>query len=251
MNTCKGHSIQVSPGKLISLMFLNAFHWLLPWARLRSGLGWWSQLERDGEGLGYFSRTCSQGPNPSQAVTPKPIPKTVAVRFPVLGQNSITLTEQLHHHFRSSILNATTSSKLAQFLPPDREASLDKTLHTQIPTPAHPAEDKAQSRLGPVLCPVPGWTDGCPLSSSSSAATLAWCWAGAKDPCREPWQRPISRAHQLPHRAVQTQPRVQNQLHPDSSDHLQKKPKHGPAQASTCLCTGHHHFSIFKEKSNA
>ena len=50
---------------------------------------------------------------------------------------------------------------------------------------------------------------------------------------------------------VAVQLRVQNQLCPGSSEHLKKKkPKHVLAQVSTCLCTGHHRFSVFKVESS-
>lgn len=55
-----------------SLRFLKAFCWLLPWGQAELWpLHRCSQLECDGVGWGYFSRICSQGANPLQAVNPK------------------------------------------------------------------------------------------------------------------------------------------------------------------------------------
>lgn len=104
MKACRGHSIQVPPGKLISLMFLNAFCWLLPWgqAELRTQLVvtagvWW-------RGYGLFLQNLLSTTKPltschSQTLHWKLVQalrvctKPVSVRFPVLGQNSTTLAE--------------------------------------------------------------------------------------------------------------------------------------------------------------
>lgn len=67
---------------------------------------------------------------------------------------------------------------------------------------------------------------GCLLSSSSSPATLLWCWAGTKVLCPELQQK----MHQLSASAptlsflnTAMQLRVHNQLCPSNSEHLQKK----------------------------
>lgn len=111
--------IQVPAGKLISLMFLNAFHWWLPWARLSSGLT--AQARWRGFGLflqNLLSRTKPLTSGQSQALHWKLVQnlhvwtQTVTVSFPGLRQNSLTLTEQLHHHFRSPTCHETTAAFL-------------------------------------------------------------------------------------------------------------------------------------------
>lgn len=185
MNTCRGHSTQVAAGKLISLMFLNAFCWLLPWgqAELRTqlvataGARWRARVISPELALKDQTPHKLSCPSPALKIGASPArlyQKKVTVRFPVLEQNSLTLVEELHHHLSSSAPNETTSSKLAQFLPPDRRAPQGRILHPQTPT----TEDKGQSHSGPVLS-----------SSSSSLATSARCWAGAKELCQGLQQR--------------------------------------------------------------
>lgn len=135
------------------------------WAQDSIGGHSWSAIE----GLGYFSRTWSEGLKPSQAVVPKPCTENWCkpCTFVPLGFQCWSRTAS---HLLKSCTITLVLTPMRQLLPnlPSFFLQMEECYALR-----HPSEDKGQSHSGPALCPTPGWPDGCPLSSHPSTV-LGW-----------------------------------------------------------------------------